>query len=454
MVQVENEYGIISRTDFSYLKAAYQIFKDVGFECQLFTCDPGSTVEWSNPAFRIPGALIGRNGLRTDRDAQATIAANGDFPVYSSETYTGWFSGWGGKIDHRTPIPTQMRLANYFLDHQYSSCLYMFFGGTNWGFYNGCNEYLPVQTSYDYDAPVDEAGRVTDGYRQLRDLYATRTGRTLPEIPPDPKVVALPAIQFDQKEPLLEWLPSTPTLTSAKPVSMEDLDQAYGYVLYRKTFPQGIQGKLELKQAMDYTIVMINGKTVGKSFVGYGADSNTISLNATGPATLDLLVHNLGRISVLLSSNSQSLARKGLIGGAFLDGKELTDWEIYSLPMNSVDNFKASSSPHTGPTFYHATFTIDQPASTFLDMRNWGFGAVWVNGHNLGRYWDRGALRSLFLPSEFLKPGENEITILELHDAPKNPQVSGVTKIIEEPAVPFVVRLDQLNLPPQAGGVK
>jgi beta-galactosidase len=225
-------------------------------------------------------------------------------------------------------------------------------------------------------------------------------------------------------------------------------------VLYRKTFPQGIHGKLELRQAMDYTITMINGKTVGKSFIGYGADSNTMDIDAPGPATLDLLIHNMGRISVLLSSASQDRARKGLIGGAFLDGAELTDWDIYSLPMDSVENFKASDSPHVGPTFYHATFNVDEPAGTFLDMSNWSFGAVWVNGHNLGRYWDRGALRSLFLPSEFLKPGENEITILELHDAPKNPEVAGVTKIVEEKPVPFVLRLDNARLPVQPGGVR
>src|SRR4029077_10425374 len=134
--------------------------------------------------------------------------------------------------------------------------------------------------------------------------------------------------------------------------------------------------------------------------------------------------------------------------GATLDGADLSDWQIYSLPYNNVSNFKASGAAHTGPTFYRGTFTVDKPGGTFLDMRNWSMGAVWVNGHNLGRFWDHGGLRSLFLPDAWLKRGKNEIVILELRGAPKLAEVSGGTKIIEEPAVPFAVRLDRADLRP------
>jgi beta-galactosidase len=230
---------------------------------------------------------------------------------------------------------------------------------------------------------------------------------------------------------------------------MEDLNQDYGFVLYRKTFPNGLKGKLELKTAQDYTVIMVNGKTVGTSFVGDGLGSNKIELPQTdGPATLDLLVYNLGRVSVIVSPQTQNLARKGLIGGATLDGQDLNGWQIYSLPFNNVAYFKASTAAQTGPTFYRGTFTLDKLGGTFLDMRNWSMGAVWVNGHNLGRFWDRGGLRSLFLPRQWLKPGRNEIIVLELHVAPKLAEVSGGTKIIETPAVPFAVRLDQANLKP------
>jgi beta-galactosidase len=243
-------------------------------------------------------------------------------------------------------------------------------------------------------------------------------------------------------------LPAKPTVVSDFPVAMEDLNQAYGFVLYRKRFDQGLSGTLELHQAMDYTVVMVNGRTVGKAFRGFGPDSNKVQLNEAGPVTLDLLVYNLGRISVPVSWETQGRAHKGLIGGASLDGKDLHGWDIYSLPFDSVGDFRASDAPPTGPTFYRATFTLEKPGGTFLDMRKWGMGAVWVNGHNLGRFWDRGGLRSLWVPGQWLESGKNEIVILELQDAPAAAQVSGGLNIIEEPAVPFQIRLDGSAAPP------
>jgi beta-galactosidase len=447
MVQIENEYGITNPTNNDYMLALTKIFKDVGFGGQLFTCDPTTRI-WSDPGLRIPGVLHGRNGLSNDEKFRQSAPAIGDFPVYVPEVYTAWFSGWGEPIATKnSTIPQITTWVTYLLDHSYSFCLFCFFGGSNYGFDNGCNQYLPVQTSYDYNAPIDEAGRATEKYGELRALLTARLKINPPAIPADPPVIEIPTIKLEQKEPLLQTLPRKPTLVSAKTVSMENLNQDYGFVLYRKTFPHGLKGKLELKKAMDYTVVMVNGKTVGKSFVGYGLDSNKIDLPETaGPATLDLLVYNLGRISVVVSAQTQHLARKGLIEGASLDGADLSGWQIYSLPYYNVNNFKASDAAHTGPTFYRGTFAVDNLGGTFLDMRNWSMGAVWVNGHNLGRFWDRGGLRSLFLPRQWLKQGRNEIIVLELHDAPKVAEVSGGTKIIEEPAIPFAVRLDRADL--------
>ncbi len=447
MVQVENEYGIIADGNIDYMASLTKIFRDAGFEVPLFTCDPTTPV-WGNASLRVPGLMYCRNGLKDDgRYAQSAVGI-GDFPVYVPEVYTAWFSGWGEKIAHRFPLPKGLVWANYLLDHRFSFCLYLAFGGTNYGYSNGCNEYLPVQTSYDYEAPIDEAGRTTEKFRAFRALLSQRLGIHPPEPPPEPAVIKVPTISLDQREPLLEMLPSAPTLASAFPVSMEDLGQAYGFVLYRKKFEHGIKGLLELRQAMDYTVVMVNGKTVANAFRGDGLDTNKVNLDASGPATLDLLVYNLGRISVPVSSKTQWRAHKGLIGGAAIDGQAISGWDIYSLPLDGIDNFRASDSPHGGPTFYRGEFTLDQVGGTFLDMRSWSMGVAWVNGHNLGRFWDRGGLRSLWVPGQWLKAGRNEIEILELHGPPKAAQVSGGLEIIEEPAVPFPVRLDGTAAPP------
>jgi beta-galactosidase len=358
-----------------------------------------------------------------------------NYPVFSPEVYTAWFSPWGGPLAKKS-IEDQLTWTNWLLDRNYSFCFYMFHGGTNWGFSNGSNGWRAVQTSYDYDAPVDEAGRATPKYHALRELFTKRFNLKLPAVPADPNVIEIPTIKFDRKCPLIEAIPEA-KIESAEPVSMEDLDQGYGLILYRHRFENGIKGTLELRRVLDYAVVMVNGKTVGKSFVGYGPDSRNVVLDEPGPATLDILVYNLGRVS---SPFNQTSARKGMIESAYLDGVKITGWEIRSLPFEKIDHFNPSNAEHTGPTFYRGTFTLDQIGETFLDMRNWSFGAVWVNGHNLGRHWDRGGLRSLYLPSIFQKQGENEIIVLELHDAPKKAEVTGVKNIIEEPSVAFDVR--------------
>ena len=459
MVQMENEFAMVAGAagGYGYVNALHDIFKR-DFQVPLFACDPGG---FSGPGgSNYPADVLrGRNGLKSQMDYNQAAASAGDFPVYSPEVYTAWFSGWGQPIATRNAaIPAIVDWTNSLLNYHASWCYYMFFGGTNWGYNTGCNEYLSLQTTYDYSAPIDEAGRITPKFRMLRELLAKRTDRKLPEPPADPLVAALPAIKLTEHQPLLETLSAKdarqPKLYS-KPASFEDLNQAYGFVLYRKTLPSGIRGTLELRDARDYAITMVNGKTVGKSFIGLGTDSNKIALNEPGPATLDILVHNLGRISVITSANSQGRARKGLVGGAFLDGAELTDWQIFSLPLTSVRSIQPSQAACTGPTFYHATFNAPPGAageaelpSTFLDMRNFSFGIVWVNGHNLGRFWDRGAARSLFLSGHFLRPGANDITVLELHDAPNTPEITSGTRMVETPAVPFALRLDS----PTAGG--
>jgi beta-galactosidase len=475
MVQMENEFGMISRGNNEHLQALEKIFRAAGFDVPLFTCDP-NLAPIRDPAQALPGVLRGRNGLRDERSYQQTVAANSPgMPVYAPEVYTAWFSGWGQPIATRNAGVDQIvNWTGRLLDQNASFCYYMFFGGTNFGFSSGCNEYLPLQTSYDYSAPIDEAGRTTEKYRALRALLTSRLKISPPAIPPEPAVIKLPPIQLTSQEPLLDWLsrrasvsqtplPARDTAASARqtpytsrmsarPLSMEELDQDYGLVLYRKKFPQGLKGMLELKNARDYTLVMLNGRTVAEAFAGLGLDTNKVPVDASGPVTLDLLVHNLGRISVITSSQSQDRARKGL-EAATLDGAELRDWEMFSLPLASVENLRPADAPFAGPTFYRGTFDVTTLAGTFLDLRNWSFGVVWVNGHNLGRYWDRGALRSLFVPAQWLKAGANEIVVLELHAPPRVAEIGSDTHLIAEAPKPFPVRLDRALPPPAARSV-
>lgn len=433
MVQIENEYGAIDK----YLNDLRKIFIDVGFDCQLFTCDHSGPV-W-NIIDGMPNILRATNGL--PNATKLTLAENvaGDFPVYGSEVYTSWYSVWadriGGPRGKAKPIPVQLSDTRWLLDRHLSFCFYMFDGGTNFGFSNGCNRWQPVQTTYDYDAPIDELGRVTPKFRALRDLFTQSLHLDPPPIPPDPNLIEIPKFQVSPAAPLLACV-SSPALKSQNVVTMEDLDQSYGFVLYRKSFPAGIKGLLDLRKALDYSIVMLDGKVVGQAFAGYGADSFRMNLDHAGACTLDILVYNLGRNSVGIN---QSTSRKGLNENPTLDGRELTSWEIFSLPMNDppAPSTATADMPPPSPAVYTGTFNLSAVGETYLDMRNWNFGVVWVNGHNLGRYWDVGADRGLYLPSVWQNAGANQITVLELAGPPKSTEIRGVPQLVSEPYKPF-----------------
>jgi beta-galactosidase len=436
MVQFENEYGKIDR----YLDDLRQMFIDAGFDTQLFTCDHSGPV-W-NRIQGLPGVLRATNGLPNDQKLVLAQNVAGGYPVYGSEVYTSWYSVWadrvGGPAGKAKNIPAQITDTKWLLDRHLSFCYYMFDGGTNFGFSNGSNNWQPVQTTYDYDAPVDELGRVTPKFKALRDLFIQTLHVDPPPIPPDPKVIEIPQFQVPNHRLLLDCLPK-PTLTADDVVTMEDLDQSYGFVLYRKAFPTGIKGQLDLGKALDYSIVMLDGQVVGQAFAGYGRGSFRMNLNHPQACTLDILVYNLGRNSVGIN---QSISRKGLNQNPHLDQQELKGWQIYSLPMD--DPAKLPSPPTAAaepaplaPAIYSGSFNLADTGETYLDMRNWNFGVVWVNGHNLGRYWDVGADRGLYLPSVWQNQGENQITILELAGPPKSTAIQGATNMIVEPYKPF-----------------
>ncbi len=274
---------------------------------------------------------------------------------------------------------------------------------------------------------------------------------TLPEIPADPKVIEVPTFGLKMGAALVDRLPAK-AVESENVLSMEDIDQNFGFVDYRKTFPDGIKGALDVGQPRDYVSIMVNGKVVGEKFNGMGGPGRgaaasrgaapatraapaaaTTALDASGPCTVDILVHNLGRNSLLTSEAGQ---RKGLMANPTLDGVALTGWKIYSLPLEDPSMLPSSStvSSATGPTFYSGTFNVNDVGETYLDMSKWHFGVVWVNGHNLGRYWDVGSSRAIYLPSVWEKKGENEITVLELGPGPAAAEISGVANMVETPA--------------------
>jgi beta-galactosidase len=427
MVQVENEYGSYG-SDKVYLAQNKRLFEQAGFDGLLYTCDPVKDVA----AGHLPGLLPAVNG--TDKPSQIRQLVNsnhdGKGPYYVAEWYPAWFDWWGTP-HHTVPAARYTPGLDSVLRAGMSINMYMFHGGTTRGFMNGANfkgdtsHYEPQVSSYDYDAPLDEAGNATAKFRAFRDVIAKYrpASQPLPPVPAAKPSVALPAMQLTKSVSLLERLPAP--VASQKPLTFEALKQAYGFVLYRTTVTGGGGAQvLKLRDLRDYAVVMVNGKRVGTLDRRERQDSMRVTLPA-GKVQLDILVENLGRVNFgeYLLQNT-----KGITKSVTLGGKELTGWQQYGLPFDqapAVTKTGAAPTATSGPVLRTGTFTVATPTDTYLDLRQWGKGSVWVNGHHLGRYWAIGPQQTLYVPAEWLKKGANDITVLELLK-PQQASLSGL----------------------------
>jgi beta-galactosidase len=413
MVQVENEYGSYA-ADKKYLDINRKMFIDAGFDGLLYTCDPKPAVKDGH----LPGLLPAVNGIDNPAEVKALVKENhnGTGPFYIAEWYPAWFDWWGTK-HHTVSAEKYVNRLDSVLAAGISINMYMFHGGTTRGFMNGANyndqnPYEPQISSYDYDAPLDEAGNATEKFLKFRSVIQKHlpAGQVLPAVPKAKPVIVIPEIRLNQAISLFDILPAPKS--NPEPLTFEDLSQAYGFVLYRTTVDGGVSGVLRIKDLRDYGIVYINGKRVGALDRRLKQDSLQVNL-PKGKVRLDILVENLGRVNFgpYLLKN-----KKGITDKVQLAGKELKSWKMYSLPFSTTDGFALKQSKLSGdaPVIKKGTFDLKQVADTYLDMRNWGKGIVWVNGHNLGRYWYVGPQQTIYLPAEWLKRTDNEVVVLEL----------------------------------------
>ncbi len=415
MVQVENEYGFYSN-DKAYLEENKRLFIEAGFDGLLYTCDPAPKVKDGH----IPGLLPAVNGLDNPKEVKALVRQyhEGKGPFYIAEWYPAWFDWWG-TLHHTVPAKDHAPKLDAVLGAGISINMYMFHGGTTRGFMNGANyndknPYEPQISSYDYDAPLDEAGNATEKFQTFRNVIQKHlpAGQVLPAVPAAKKAVALPLINLSAETGIFDILPKP--VTNVHPLTFEDLNQAYGFVLYSTTLKNsGGTGILKINELRDYGIVFINGKRVGVLDRRLRQDSLSVVIPA-GDVKLDILVENLGRINFgpYLLKN-----KKGITSSVTLNKTEILNWQMYSLPFSNVAmpaNKTTKKRTAAGPVIKAGTFTLTEVNDTYLDMRQWGKGVVWINGHNLGRYWSIGPQQTIYVPAEWLKVGKNEVIVLEL----------------------------------------
>jgi len=414
MIQVENEYGSYGE-DKEYLAINRRIFQEAGFDGLLYTCDPANDVAKGC----LPGLLPAVNGVDNPQKIKQLVRKynNGKGPYYVAEWYPAWFDWWGSS-HHVVPPEKYAAQLDSLLSAGVSVNMYMFHGGTTRGFMNGANyndksPYEPQISSYDYDAPLDEAGNPTPKFMAFRSVIQKHLppGETLPDLPATKPVVSIDEIRFTEPTSIFSIL-SSPKI-NPQPLTFEELHQAYGFVLYRTTLPGGQRGKLVVKGLRDYALVLINGKRACILDRRHRDSSLAVEL-PRGKVTLDILVENLGRINFgpYLLRN-----KKGITRGVLFNDQELTNWQMFSLPFDDIDAIRGTSGigKYTdAPVIRRGTFNLNQTGDSYLDMSEWGKGVVWVNGYNLGRYWNVGPQQTLYVPAEWLKPGNNEIVVLEL----------------------------------------
>ncbi|MES2268994.1 MAG: beta-galactosidase family protein [Bacteroidota bacterium] len=412
MVQIENEYGSYGN-DKEYLDLNRKMFIDAGFDGLLYTCDPEAAIKDGH----LPGLLPAINGVDQVSKVKRLIKENhnGKGPFFIAEWYPAWFDWWGTK-HHTVPAEQYVGRLDSVLAAGISINMYMFHGGTTRGFMNGANyndkdPFEPQISSYDYDAPLDEAGNATPKFMAFREVIQKNmpSGEKLPPVPAPKRAINIPAIKLTRSINLLNALPAPKA--NSKPLTFEELSQDYGFVLYRTVLKGGNNGMLKINGLRDYAIIMLNGKTVGVLDRRLKQDSLSLDLPA-GNVTVDILVENLGRINFgkYLLQN-----KKGITGQVTFNEKGVNNWKMYSLPMKNINAIKINSNKAvtSSPVLMKGNFTLKEIADTYLDMSKWGKGVIWVNGHNLGRYWRVGPQQTVYVPQEWLKT-TNEVVVMEL----------------------------------------
>ncbi|GAB2025579.1 beta-galactosidase [Lactovum odontotermitis] len=419
MMQLENEYGSYGN-DKKYLEAVYSLMLKNGCTVPIFTADG----EWK--AAQRAGNLVNKDVLPTGnfgsnapenfQKMQDFYAQ--DFPLVCMEFWDGWFNRYGEKIIRRDPV----ELAESFKEALTAGSgvnLYMFHGGTNYGFMNGCSSRgktdLPQITSYDYDAPLDEAGNPTQKFYELQ--------RVIHELYPE----------IEQWEPLIKsFMTRELTLTdkvsyfntkdkiseirtNAHPLTMEELGHSYGYVLYENDYLRdGSEEKFRIIDASDRVQFYLNEEFICTQYQEeIGAEIKTEIKSEMNKVSI--LVENMGRVNygARLLADSQ---RKGIRSGLMSDIHYMTgNWRHYSLLDEKLSKADFSQGWQTNvPALYKFNFELNMDfEDCYVDMTGFGKGFVTVNGKNIGRYWEKGPVLSLYLSRSFLHEGENEIIVFE-----------------------------------------
>ena len=439
---LENEYGSFG-DDLEYLRQLAEVYRDSGIDVPLVSANGVDPFKYLHGT--IAEAWNGADAGATPigiQDLKALAQLQPDKPLMAGEAWVGNIMFWGNAYALNENIDVNAAYYRDALGMGASVNFYMFCGGTNFGFTSGAlslrgRGYLPLMTSYDYDAPISEEGVPREKYFALRDVLDSFLGReSRPHTAPDYSAQRIDNITFDECAALL---PNARGIAencvySHRVRSMEDLDQQSGFILYTTSlmYTDSRKRHLKIEGLRDRATVYLNGQYVGT----YMRERDNREIVFTVPeegARLQILVENTGRVNY----GYKMYDRKGIIDCVRFeienpDGSYLWNYascigfEICTLPLENIEKL-AWGNYHdeylNTPVFYRGSFQATHGVDTFIDTKGLTKGVIYINGFNLGRYWNIGPQRTLYVPGELLKE-HNTIVILELYSQEKELTVS------------------------------
>ncbi len=417
MVQVENEYGSYGN-DKNYLYRLMNLWKEQGINVPFYTSDGPTT--YMLEAGSVNGCAVGLDPCGNINDYNLARQMVPGVPVFGSEIYPGWLTHWGEEWQ-RPDTEALVQQISFLMENKISFNFYVLHGGTNFGFTAGANSggsgYQPDVTSYDYDAPINEQGLPTPKYFALqKEILKHKTKKEQQVKMPKPiESMELPQIGMKEYSSVWDMLPEP--IMSVQPKPFEAFNLYQGFAVYKTTLIGHKSGILTITDLHDYATVFVDGKFVGTIDRSKGEKSIKIPLSESKNPILEIFVEAMGHINFA----QEIIDRKGITERVTLNGMTLMNWEVYCLPMDAdfIAKIKSTEVKNKEGKFFKGVFVPDKLADTYIDVSQYQKGIVWVNNHNLGRFWNIGPQQRLYCPATFLKEGENEILIFDLlqHEA-------------------------------------
>lgn len=417
-MQIENEYGSYGN-DKEYLRALERLYKQAGMDCLLFTSD--GPEDFMLTSGTLPDVLATCNFGSRGAEAFASFRRfRPEEPFMCMEFWNGWFDHWGTPHHTRSAEDTAQAMEEILDQNNGNGSLnfYMFHGGTNFGFTAGANhdmQYTPTITSYDYDCLLTEWGDLTEKYHQVRSVLRSRYGIQNDLPVENLKKQTYGRVKLTERGGLFENL-----LNLSRPVfspytqSMEELKLPFGFVLYSTELAGefGQESEITLDGMRDRALIYINNKLVGiKEAYRQRDDKVVVSFRQGDRVKLDILVENMGRTNF----GHRIGEKKGIAEGVRIGNVHHSGWTMYPLELADLSRLSFAGAAGEGPVFYRGSLEVEEPRDTFVQLDGFTKGVVFVNGFNLGRYWnEQGPQKALYLPGPMLRHGENEILVFEL----------------------------------------